>query len=134
MNAFDFVVTVALGSVLATILLNNNIALAEGLTAFAVLVGMQFIVTWLSVRNETLLHIVKSEPTLLYFRGQMLEDVLRSERVNPVEVRAAVRASGMRSMDEVEAVILETDGSFSVLSRGSGPATAANQDVENYPA
>ncbi len=134
MNAFDFVVTVALGSVLATILLNTNVALAEGLTAFAVLIGMQFLVTWLSVRSERFLHVVKSEPTLLYFRGQMLEDVLRSERVNPVEVRAAVRAEGIRSMDEVQAVILETDGTFSVLKKGEGPATAASQDVDNWPA
>ena len=94
---------------------------------------MQFLLTWLSVRNQTLLHIVKSEPTLLYLRGQMLDGVLRRELVNPVEVRAAVRSAGIASMEQVEAVILETDGSFSVVPRGQAPATAASDDVPGYP-
>ncbi|WP_407939580.1 hypothetical protein [Methylophaga nitratireducenticrescens] len=46
MNAFDMVVTVALGSTLATILLNRDVALAEGALAFALLIGMQYLVTW----------------------------------------------------------------------------------------
>lgn len=50
MNAFDLVVTVALGSTLATVLLSKDVALAEGLIAFAVLIALQFAVTWLSVR------------------------------------------------------------------------------------
>ncbi len=50
MNAFDMVVTVALGSTLATILLNRDVALAEGVLVFALLIGMQYLVTWSSVR------------------------------------------------------------------------------------
>ena len=41
LNAFDFVVTVALGSTLATVLLSKDVALAEGLRAFALLTGLQ---------------------------------------------------------------------------------------------
>ena len=44
-NAFDFVVTVALGSTLATILLNNSIALAEGILALALLIGLQYVIS-----------------------------------------------------------------------------------------
>jgi len=62
MNAFDFVVTVALGSTLATVLLSKDVALAEGLVAFATLVALQFIIAWLSVRSETVSRFVKSEP------------------------------------------------------------------------
>ena len=49
MNAFDLVVTVALGSTLATVLLSKNVALANGVLAFALLIGLQFAITWLSV-------------------------------------------------------------------------------------
>jgi uncharacterized membrane protein YcaP (DUF421 family) len=51
MNAFDFVVTVALGSTLAAVFLSKNVALAEGVLAFALLIGLQFVITWLSVRS-----------------------------------------------------------------------------------
>lgn len=40
MNAFDFVVTVALGSTLATVLLSETVALVEGVTAFMLLIGL----------------------------------------------------------------------------------------------
>jgi len=50
MNAFDLVVTVALGSTLATVLLSKDVALAEGVLAFALLISLQFVVTWSSVR------------------------------------------------------------------------------------
>ena len=72
LNAFDLVVTVALGSTLATVLLARDVALLEGLTGFAVLVLLQLVVTWLSVRSAAVRRLVRSEPTLLYFRGEPL--------------------------------------------------------------
>ena len=50
MNAFDLVVTVALGSTLATVLLSKDIALAEGIIGFLVLVALQYAIAALSVR------------------------------------------------------------------------------------
>ncbi len=58
MNAFDFVVTVALGSTLATIMLSKDVALAEGVAAFATLIGLQFAISWLSVRSSTVSDLV----------------------------------------------------------------------------
>ena len=50
MNALEPVVTVALGSTLATMLLGKDVALAEGAAAFATLIALQFVVTWSGVR------------------------------------------------------------------------------------
>ena len=65
LNAFDLIVTVALGSTLATVLLSKSVALVEGLVAFGLLAGLQYLVAWLSVRFAALQRLVKSEPTLL---------------------------------------------------------------------
>lgn len=48
LNAFDFIVTVALGSTLATILLSSDVAFVEGLTALLLLAGLQLVVAWVS--------------------------------------------------------------------------------------
>lgn len=133
MNAFDMVVTIALGSTLATIILSKDVALAEGLLALFLLIALQFIVAWLSVRFPAIQHLVKSEPTLLFHQGLMLQTALRSQRVTPEEVRAAIRNQGVSQMSEVEAVILETDGSFSILRTTAQPATTALNDVNHYP-
>ena len=116
LNAFDLVVTVALGSTVATILLSKDVALVEGLTALALLVGLQFVVAYLSVRSSAVSGLVKSEPTLVVRRGQMLHDAMRRERLAETEVEQAARINGAASVEEIEAMILETDGSFSVVS------------------
>lgn len=117
MNAFDLVVTVALGSTLATILLNKDVALAEGALALALLVALQYAITWSSVRFAWVRRAVTGEPALLARDGRCLPQALRRARVTEAEVLAAVRAAGLAELGEVQAVVLETDGSFSVVRK-----------------
>lgn len=117
MNAFDLVVTVALGSTLATVLLTKDVALLEGLVAFLLLVLLQFIVAALSVRFGWVEAVAKSEPSALLVDGVIDERALRRERVTRDEVLSAVRSSGIGDLAAVAAVVLETDGSFSVVGR-----------------
>ncbi|MBL6458440.1 DUF421 domain-containing protein [Belnapia sp. T6] len=122
MNAFDLIVTVALGSTLATVLLSKDVALAEGITAFALLVLLQYAITWLSVRSDRVRSFVKAEPCLLLSDGRFLHAAMRRERVTEDEVQAAARAQGIASLDDVAAAVLETDGSFSVIRRTTNSA------------
>lgn len=117
LNAFDLVVTVALGSTLATIPLSRDISLADGLVAMASLVSLQFIVAWSSARYPFMRRMAKDRPTLLYHNGAFLRDALKEERVNEEEVYAAMREQGHGDPGEISAVVLETDGSISVISR-----------------
>ncbi len=128
MNAFDFVVTVALGSTLATIIVSKDLALTEGVTALAVLVLLQFVVTWLSVRSARVRRLVRSEPTLLLYRGEFLRDAMKAQRVTETEVRQAARSQGAADLRE-RAVVLETDGRFSVLPVESEAKAPAMRDV-----
>jgi uncharacterized membrane protein YcaP (DUF421 family) len=123
-NAFDLIVTVALGSTLATVLLAKDVALAEGLVALGVLVGLQFAVAWLSVRSAAVRRLVKSEPRLLFYRGEFLRDAMRAERVTEGEVVASVRGQGLPSLERVEAVVLETDGTLTAVPTSDTAATS----------
>lgn len=129
MNAFDLVVTVALGSSLATVLLSKQVAILEAVVGFATLIGLQFIVAWLSVRSRYVQRAVKSQPTLVYYRGEFQPEALRRERLTEGEVRAAVREQGVASMEEIEAVVLETAGELSVI-RTAGRNEGALVDVK----
>lgn len=104
MNAFVLVVTVALGSTFATILLNRDVSLAEGVLALALLIGLQYVVTWSSVRVAWVRRTVTGEPALLFFRGRFLGDAMRVARVTEDEVRAAARSQGLAALDGIEAV------------------------------
>ncbi|OGX79488.1 hypothetical protein A6395_06335 [Exiguobacterium sp. SH31] len=115
MNAFDFIVTVALGSILATTLTSRQTPLLNGLVAFATLVALQYVMAKLAKRSKRVNELIKSTPTMLYYRGSYLEAEMRKERVLEIEVLQAIRSSGT-AHDKVEAVVLETDGTFSVLT------------------
>lgn len=117
MNAFDLVVTVALGSTLATVLLSKDVALLEGVAGFLVLIALQYAVATLSVRFGVVEAIAKSEPTALLIDGAVDEAALRRERVTREEVLSAVRSSGIGDLSAVAAVVLETDGTFSVVGQ-----------------
>ena len=132
-NAFDFIVTVAFGSTLATTLLSQNVALAQGLLGLALLVLLQYVITKLSVHLSWVRPIVTSEPTMLLYRGQIQEHVLRRERVTRSEVLAALRNRGIAQVEDAAAVVLETDGSFSVIqSLDEGPGSTL-RDVYEHP-
>lgn len=134
MNAFDLIVTVALGSALATVLLSKDVSLAEGALVIALLMGLQYVVTWLSVRWEGVARVVKAEPTLLFYKGRFLEDAMREQRVVKSEILQAARSNGVVSMDQIEAVVLEADGGFSVVKKsGEDQANSTLQGVNNLP-
>ena len=124
LNAFDFVVTVAFGSTLATVLLSKDVPLAEGLFAFVMLAALQYAVSKASLLWHPVKRLVRSEPSLLVEDGRYLEEALRDERVTASEVDAAIRKQGVGRIEDVAAVVLETDGSFSIIRRGEGELTA----------
>lgn len=124
MNAFDFIVTVALGSILASIILTKDVSLIQGITAYLILIIMQFIITKLTIYSDKFNKVIKSEPKLLYYNNQFLKENLKKERLNKTEIHQAVRASGTANLENVKAVILESEGSISVIPQ-------SDKDSEN---
>ncbi len=133
LNAFDLVVTVALGSTLATVLLSSSVALAEGITALALLIGLQLAVAWTSVHSRRIRRLVRSEPTLVVYRGQLLHEALRRERVTEAEIRQVLRQQGQTAVEKVAALVLETDGSFALVTDPTAP-TLPDQRSGTSPA
>ncbi|TFZ04733.1 DUF421 domain-containing protein [Ramlibacter rhizophilus] len=123
LNAFDLVVTVAMGSTLATALLSKDVAFAEALAAYIVLAGGQWVVARLSVRSARFAHLVRSAPRLLVYQGRLLGEALDDERITHDELLSALRAGGFGRVEDAAAVVLESDGSISVL--GTAPPVGA---------
>jgi uncharacterized membrane protein YcaP (DUF421 family) len=135
MNVFDFIVVVALGSVLAAVITNPQTSVADGIVAFAALMGLQTLLSVATRRSKRLERLINGQPALLVYRGRILSEALRRERVSEEELRAALRAAGAGRLEDVDAVVLETDGQFSTLLEL--PAIDTRQtvlsDVEGVP-
>lgn len=115
MNSFDFVITVATGATFGRVLTARSIPLVETVTAFALLIALQFLVSSAQTRSPWFASVITAEPTLLCFRGQLRTSELRRVRLTEDEVLAAVRQQGAGSLEEVGAIVMESDGSLSVV-------------------
>ncbi len=129
MNAFDFVINVAIGSTLATMILSHDVAFIEGLITFVLLFSLQYLISWLSTRSKEIRQLIKGEPRLLYHNGEFLRGAMVSERITEEEILQAVRNASKGSMSEVEAVVLETDGEFSVTPLSDEGASSILSNV-----
>ena len=132
LNAFDLIVTVAFGSTLASVIMSKNVALAEGVVAFALLIALQFAITFLSVHSKRFSKLIKAEPRLLFFNGEFIPQAMTNERLTRGEVRAAVRANGAASLSAIHAVVLETDGSLSVIKAEGTTDNSALEGVKGW--
>ncbi len=124
MNAFDFVINVAIGSILATIVLSPEVAFVEGMLAFVLLFSLQYLISWLSMNSREIRTFIKGEPRLLYHDGQYLRSAMRSERITEEEILQTVRNNSFGSLSDVQAIVLETDGEFSVIPKSGREESA----------
>ena len=134
MNNFDWIITVAVGSLAASGILLEDVTIADATAAIVMLGLLQFALTWLVVRSDRLTKVVKAEPTLLTHKGEYLKDAMLRERITKSEVDAALRENGIAEPEGAQWVVLETDGTLSVIPKqDSGWDDAATLEGVNAP-
>lgn len=117
LNAFDLVITVALGSTLATQILSRQTPLVDGVLSVALLISLQWIVTALSVRWRPFAKVIRASPTVLLRDGKPDETAMKWERITHDELLQVVRAEGGQQLDDALVVFLQTDGSLAAVLR-----------------
>ena len=133
LNVFDFVFVVALGSTLATTILSQQTTLADGVAAFAVLIALQVVLSWLCVSSHRINNFINGEPTLVVHKGTFLEESMRHQRLTKEEILSAFRESHVHKFDEVDSVVLETDGTLSIVWRRDEGKRSSMMDVHGHP-
>ncbi|MEB2782612.1 DUF421 domain-containing protein [Algoriphagus sp. C2-6-M1] len=130
MNAFDFVVTIALGSTLASVALTQNIPYTNGITAILVFIGLQFLFTWLSVRVKAVKTLITSRPSLIFYKGEFLKQAMKKERITVEEIYSTARQKGISTLDGIDMIIFETTGDISMIEKITDHAETTYKDVK----
>lgn len=115
MNNFDWIITVALGGLISSGILLENVSVVDAMVAASWLVFLQWVMTSLVIRSDKVRRMIKAQPTLLVTEGAFIEKNMTAERVSKDEVLAALRENGLHEVKQAKWVILETDASFSVV-------------------
>jgi uncharacterized membrane protein YcaP (DUF421 family) len=129
MSGYDMIVTVALGSLVAALPLTRSVSLADAIAAAITFLTLQQITRYLQARYRRVHRLVRERPLLLLWNGRLLEDRMLHSDISADEVRAAVRRSGILSLKQVRAAILENDGEWSIIPQSSAPDLSAMEGL-----
>ena len=130
LNVFDFVFVVACGSVFAATLIEKDVTLMEGMASLATLVGIQIALAEIAARWEWADRVINGHPSLLFSHGKFIPRALKKERVTEGEIRAAIREKGITRVEDVDAVVLENDGTLTVSWESKRPGETSLVDAE----
>ena len=108
MTNFDFVMTVAVGSLLASASQTNNWeAFLQAMIAMATLFLVQSVTARMRRQSDTIEAVMRN--------GQIIESALAETRVARSDLMAKLREANVLDIQQVKAVVLETTGDISVL-------------------
>lgn len=119
MTPLDFVVAVTLGSAFGRVVTAVKVSLSQALLALVLLVLLQWILAAGRARWRFMRRLLDSPPVLLYYGGEVQTRALRKHRLTEGDVHTAARESGHGSLAEIEAVILDQDGSLGIIATSS---------------
>lgn len=129
MSSFDFAVTVAIGSMLATTILSRDVSLAFGAAGVAALYGVQFLVAHARARSKRVASLVDNEPVLLMQDGEMKEQAMQRVGITRADLLAKLREANVLHTSEVLAVVFESTGDISVLHQTQSGAAGLDPEL-----
>lgn len=116
MSSFDFAMTVAIGSIIATTLMSSSVSMIEGIIGLTIVYVLQ-ISAALMRRVGFIQNLMDNSPLLLMDGEKILEDNLRKARVTTSDLRSKLREANVTRLSQVKSVIFETTGDISVLHK-----------------
>lgn len=131
MHAFDFVITIAIGSTLGRLITAKGVSFAESITAFLVLICLQYLISWLMIHSSTFANWITAKPSLLYFRGQFLHKAMGKHRISQNDLLALIRQNRIASLQDVEAIVMESAGTFAVIKKETTEGSKDHSALSN---
>ncbi len=115
MSSFDFASTIAIGSILAAVVMNTGQSLTKGAVALGGIVLFQMLFAYAVRKSSILKSILTNKPKLLMLDGKILHKNLSKTNIGEEDLMAKLREANVIHFDEVLAVVLESTGDMSVL-------------------
>jgi uncharacterized membrane protein YcaP (DUF421 family) len=123
---FDLVLLLVLSNAVQNSMNGGDNSLVGGLVSAVTLVGLNYVIGYATFKNKTVEALVEGRPHVIIHNGRVFEDVMRRAKLTHHELSAALRRAGCSCADEVQAAILENNGSISVVMR-----RPSNMDVDH---
>lgn len=115
---FDLILLMLLSEQVSPALSGGDQSMLGALIGIAVLVALNFGITFATSRSQRVERVVEGRPQFLIREGRVDYAMLRRESVSKNDLMAAVRESGCMRPSQVDWAVLETSGTITVRKRG----------------
>lgn len=123
LTASDAVIVIMFGAVAGRVIIGHPPTLMAGIIGLATLMALEAIFGAFR-HSSDYGSILDRRPVLVVAHGRLIERYLRSAHVNYNDVATSARKAGVGTLEDITAMVLEPNGSFSVIKRGQ-PISAA---------
>ena len=131
MEASEFVVTMLVANLAAIPMQDGGIPLFSGVVPIVTVLGIELVLSWLSLHNIPLRKILCGKPVILIENGNILQQNLQKTRVTLDELTGLLREKDVLDLQTVQYAILETNGNLSVFPYPKEkPATAKDAGIQ----
>lgn len=115
MEASEFVVTMLVANLAAIPMQDGGIPLYSGLVPILTVLGVELVLSSLSLRSIRLRRLLCGKPVILIENGRVLQESMRATRVTMDELMGHLREKDVMDVQTVQYAILETNGNLSVF-------------------
>lgn len=126
----ELVVTFLISEVASEPIMNPDTPVERFIIPIATLMGLEYLLSVLSLRNVRLRALLSGKPALLVAHGRIDQRQMKRNRITPDELTEALRSSGILDLRDVEYAVLETNGQINTIpTPAERPATAGQLNV-----
>jgi uncharacterized membrane protein YcaP (DUF421 family) len=119
LTPFDLVLLLIISNVVQNAVIGNDNSLGGGIIGAVTILALNYFVVGINYRFKGLRRLMAGEPTLLVHNGRVLQDKMARERITMEDLDAALRKSGVVSVEKVRYAVLEENGQISVIPKSS---------------
>lgn len=119
LSAFDMILLVTAGDLVAQGVVQEDYSLSAALIAVSTMTLAGLALAWLAFRFPATRKVIAGVPRVVVRDGEPVLDVLNAERLTIADLHEACREQGIRRLSDVELCVLEVDGGFSFFTSDS---------------
>ena len=116
---FDLALLLLAANALQPAMTGPDTSVGGGLVILATVFALNWLTARARERVPWLRRLLEPEPTVVARDGAWLDDAVRLEKLDPEDLAAALRQHGLERVEDARLVVLEQDGSISVVPKES---------------
>lgn len=124
---FDYIVGITIGSIAATMSVDQNIKISNGLVSLVVWGLIPLLLGYFGLKSRKFLQMTDGKPAIVIKHGQVLEKEMKKNQLTIDELLMQLREKGVFKFEDVEMAVFETNGELSIMKKSDADPITASQ-------